>query len=141
MLNVCGKIMKILNLKRLFLNFFISSYLFVTPAYGQENNPAQADNFDQKRWSTLLKLVDSEIHTIKSNKYSGADLKHRLFELYSEKIKLIKKKKTTHSFKKQSKKKLRNVMTSSKIQNLNLKQLKNLGYQLLNNTLSIKILI
>lgn len=97
MLNVCGKIMKILNLKRLFLNFFISSYLFVTPAYGQENTPAQADNFDQKRWSILLKLVDSEIHTIKSNKYSGADLKHRLFELYSEKIKLIKEKEN-HTF-------------------------------------------
>lgn len=37
-------------------------------------------------------LIDSEIKTIKGNKYSGRELKHRMFELYSEKIKLIKEK-------------------------------------------------
>ena len=47
---------------------------------------------DPERWKKLMVLIDSEIKTIKGNKYSGADLKHRLFELYSEKIKLIKEK-------------------------------------------------
>lgn len=47
---------------------------------------------DVERWKKLMTLIDSEIKTIKGNKYSGPDLKHRLFELYSEKIKLIKEK-------------------------------------------------
>src|SRR4051812_19365451 len=47
---------------------------------------------DLERWKKLMTLIDSEIKTIKGNKYSGAELKHRLFELYSEKIKLIKEK-------------------------------------------------
>jgi hypothetical protein len=47
---------------------------------------------DLERWKKLMTLIDSEIKTIKGNKYSGPDLKHRLFELYSEKIKLIKEK-------------------------------------------------
>ncbi len=51
-----------------------------------------APPFDAERWKALMGLVDSEIKTIKGNKYSGAELKHRLFELYSEKIKLIKEK-------------------------------------------------
>ncbi len=52
--------------------------------------PAPA--FDQERWKKLMVLIDSEIKTIKGNRYSGPELKHRLFELYSEKIKLIKEK-------------------------------------------------
>ncbi|MGZ3788763.1 MAG: tetratricopeptide repeat protein [Bacteriovorax sp.] len=47
-----------------------------------------------ERWSKLMNLINREIQTIKNNKYSGAELKHRLFELYSEKIKLIKEKET-----------------------------------------------
>lgn len=48
--------------------------------------------FNQDRWKKLMVLIDSEIKTIKGNRYSGPELKHRLFELYSEKIKLIKEK-------------------------------------------------
>lgn len=48
--------------------------------------------FDQVRWKKLMVLIDSEIKTIKGNRYSGPELKHRMFELYSEKIKLIKEK-------------------------------------------------
>lgn len=48
--------------------------------------------FDHERWKKLMVLIDSEIKTIKGNKYSGPELKHRMFELYSEKIKLIKEK-------------------------------------------------
>ena len=53
--------------------------------------PAAASNqgFDQERWKKLMVLIDSEIKTIKGNRYSGPELKHRIFELYSEKIKLI----------------------------------------------------
>ena len=47
-----------------------------------------------EKWSKLMNLINSEIQTIKNNKYSGPELKHRLFELYSEKIKLIKEKET-----------------------------------------------
>jgi len=49
-------------------------------------------SFDQERWKKLMVLIDSEIKTIKGNRYSGPELKHRMFELYSEKIKLIKEK-------------------------------------------------
>ncbi|MBC7428839.1 MAG: tetratricopeptide repeat protein [Bacteriovorax sp.] len=53
---------------------------------------ANQQGFDQDRWKKLMVLIDSEIKTIKGNTYSGPELKHRLFELYSEKIKLIKEK-------------------------------------------------
>lgn len=53
---------------------------------------AAGPGFDQERWKKLMVLIDSEIKTIKGNRYSGPELKHRLFELYSEKIKLIKEK-------------------------------------------------
>ncbi len=46
----------------------------------------------KERWETLFDLVNKEIQTIKGNKYSGPELKHRLYELYSEKIKLIRQK-------------------------------------------------
>ncbi|MBC7712668.1 MAG: tetratricopeptide repeat protein [Rhizobacter sp.] len=55
-------------------------------------DPAATQGFDQERWKKLMVLIDSEIKTIKGNTYSGPELKHRLFELYSEKIKLIKEK-------------------------------------------------
>lgn len=49
---------------------------------------------NNERWSKLMGLINKEIQTIKGNIYSGSELKHRLFELYSEKIKLIKEKET-----------------------------------------------
>ena len=45
-----------------------------------------------KKWEALMTLINQEIQTIKANKVSGPELSHRLFELYSEKIKLIKEK-------------------------------------------------
>jgi hypothetical protein len=54
--------------------------------------PGQPQGFDLERWKKLMALIDNEIKTIKNNRYSGPELKHRLFELYSEKIKLIKEK-------------------------------------------------
>lgn len=56
------------------------------------NNAALDILSPQERWKTLMELVNKEIQTIKGNKYSGPELKHRLFELYSEKIKLIRQK-------------------------------------------------
>lgn len=47
-----------------------------------------------EKWTKLMSLINKEIQTIKGNIYSGSELKHRLFELYSEKIKLIKEKET-----------------------------------------------
>lgn len=61
-------------------------------AFTQEAPLTNAPAFDQERWKKLMVLIDSEIKTIKGNRYSGPELKHRLFELYSEKIKLIKEK-------------------------------------------------
>ena len=56
-------------------------------------NTAELDVLSpEERWKRLMALVNDEIKTIKGNKYSGAELKHRLFELYSEKIKLIRQK-------------------------------------------------
>ncbi len=45
-----------------------------------------------EKWSQLMSLVNNEIKTINSNNYSGPELKHRLFELFSEKTKLVKEK-------------------------------------------------
>ncbi|MBY0414723.1 MAG: tetratricopeptide repeat protein [Bdellovibrionales bacterium] len=57
-----------------------------------ENSVGTGPGFDYERWKKLMALIDNEIKTIKGNRYSGPELKHRLFELYSEKIKLIKEK-------------------------------------------------
>lgn len=69
---------------------FLTASLSILAA--DEKTPNAINGFDQERWKKLMVLIDSEIKTIKGNRYSGAELKHRLFELYSEKIKLIKEK-------------------------------------------------
>ncbi|MFA6235807.1 MAG: hypothetical protein WC635_00660 [Bacteriovorax sp.] len=73
-------------IKTLLLTLTFSSGLYATePAIDPAVESAE-------KWSKLMGLVNKEIQTIKSNNYSGPELKHRLFELYSEKIKLIKEK-------------------------------------------------
>lgn len=72
-----------------FLFFFIFS---INVFSSEEAQNLATQSFDHTRWKTLISLVDNEINTIQKNRYSGAELKHRLFELYSEKIKLIKEK-------------------------------------------------
>lgn len=64
------------------------TYSFLLNAADIKDTAAEA----AERWSKLMNLITKEIQTIKNNKYSGPELKHRLFELYSEKIKLIKEK-------------------------------------------------
>ncbi len=66
--------------------------LLANISHSQDKAPTTTPGFDQERWKKLMVLIDSEIKTIKGNRYSGPELKHRLFELYSEKIKLIKEK-------------------------------------------------
>ena len=71
--------------KNLFLILFT---LYSTLAYTEQNKDHSSEA--AQKWLALMNLVNKEIQTIKTNKYSGPELKHRLFELYSEKIKLIK---------------------------------------------------
>lgn len=68
---------------------FISTFIFHSPLVFSEVKIDPALETVERR-SELLNLVNREIETIKSNNYTSAELKHRLFELYSEKIKLIK---------------------------------------------------
>lgn len=82
-------------IKTLILSTYIASGLALTTyVHAEEKDPAAIQKENQERWSKLMNLINREIQTIKNNKYSGAELKHRLFELYSEKIKLIKEKET-----------------------------------------------
>lgn len=72
---------------RLFFTFFL---LYSASTFSAElKDPALEA---AEKWTKLMNLINKEIQTIKSNKYSGPELRHRLFELYSEKIKLIKEK-------------------------------------------------
>ena len=52
---------------------------------GQEKNDQMS-----KRWHTLNNLINQEIKTIKSIGRIGPKLQHRLLELNSERIKLLK---------------------------------------------------
>jgi len=56
-------------------------------------NAAETKN-DQARISKLLDLTNREIKTINDNSYSSPELKHRLFELFTEKIKLLRERET-----------------------------------------------
>ncbi len=69
---------------------------------------AAAPGFDLERWKKLMFLIDTEIKTIRGNKYSGPELKHRMFELYSEKIKLIKEKENLNLIKADAKSVVKN---------------------------------
>lgn len=75
--------------------------------------PAQEIMNSEERWKALMDLVNKEIQTIKGNKYSGPELKHRLFELYSEKIKLIRQKENELFLKANGKKKKEDSFKSS----------------------------
>ena len=46
----------------------------------------------EEKWHKLLNLIENEINTIQKNKYSSAELEHRLFELFCEKIKIQREK-------------------------------------------------
>jgi hypothetical protein len=46
----------------------------------------------EEKWQKLLNLIENEVSTIKKNKYSSVELDHRLFELYCEKIKILREK-------------------------------------------------
>lgn len=68
-------------MKRLLLALFIS-----TQALAAE--PAQKGN----RWNQLMGLIHQEMKILETAKKKGADLKYRLLELHSEKLKLIHEK-------------------------------------------------
>lgn len=55
---------------------------------------AETQKPTMSRVEQLLDLTNREIRTIRDNNYTGPDLKHRLFELYTEKIKLLREKET-----------------------------------------------
>jgi hypothetical protein len=80
--------------KLMFTTLTLVSLMNSNVAHAEAVKPVETPTamMDLERWKKLMTLIDSEIKTIKGNKYSGPDLKHRLFELYSEKIKLIKEK-------------------------------------------------
>lgn len=80
--------------KLMFTTLTLVSLLNTNVAFSEATPNVQTESatMDIERWKKLMSLIDSEIKTIKGNKYSGPELKHRLFELYSEKIKLIKEK-------------------------------------------------
>ena len=78
------------------------------PGAPEAQSQGASQGFDLERWKKLMFLIDSEIKTIKANKYSGAELKHRMFELYSEKIKLIKEKENLNLIKADAQKVIKN---------------------------------
>ena len=53
---------------------------------------SQKEKFEQMRWTKILKLIEDEEKTIGMAKKQTMQLKYRLFELKSEKIKLFKEK-------------------------------------------------
>lgn len=77
--------------KKSFFDLLIIVLLIFILALFSHLNAATQEPAGQK-WEALMSLINQEIQTIKSNKVSGPELRHRLFELYSEKIKLIKEK-------------------------------------------------
>lgn len=72
-------------MNKFLIQIFIYSNI-ITCAYSQDEVAS--------RDKQILKLIDEEIHTIEKNPYSSAELSHRLFELKSEKIKVIREKET-----------------------------------------------
>ena len=76
-----------------FILLSLSILVCTTPTIkAADTDPTALSKDSADKWSKLMNLINKEIQTIKNNKYSGPELKHRLFELYSEKIKLIKEK-------------------------------------------------
>ena len=88
-----------LILLTLLSSYGVYSVEIEAPAIAPSTSINTTMGFDQERWKKLMVLIDSEIKTIKGNRYSGPELKHRLFELYSEKIKLIKEKENLNMLK------------------------------------------
>ncbi len=84
--------------------FFTTLFLLIN-AINALSAPVTDVLTQEERWKSLMELVNKEIQTIKGNKYSGPELKHRLFELYSEKIKLIRQKENELFLKSNGKKK------------------------------------
>lgn len=100
---------KIIATKKTFITFVIALLL----GFNTYGAPIADVMSQEERWKTLMDLVNREIQTIKGNKYSGPELKHRLFELYSEKIKLIRQKENELFLKSNGKKKKEEAFKNS----------------------------
>ncbi len=50
------------------------------------------EEYERRRWNKILRLIDTEMATINKARSKSVKLQYRLFELYSEKVKLYKEK-------------------------------------------------
>lgn len=71
--------------------FLTTLFIFSLSAFANSKAPVKNDQMS-KRWHTLNKLINQEVKTIKSIGRIGPKLQHRLLELNSERIKLLKEK-------------------------------------------------
>ena len=71
--------------------FWTTLLIFTFSIFANAKTIAKTDHMS-KRWHNLNKLINQEIKTIKSIGQIGPKLQHRLLELNSEKIKLLKEK-------------------------------------------------
>ena len=72
------------------MRFFIIALLFTLLCQITSANEKNIKLPQEEKWQKLLNLIENEINTIKKNKYSSVELDHRLFELYCEKIKILR---------------------------------------------------
>lgn len=98
--------MKLLSILTIFLALCVS-------------NPGLAKGSKKKssttaKWHRLMKLIDKEIKSIHHVKKKGPRLQYRLFELYSEKIKLVKEIENQNFIKSTGKKKKESFFKESK---------------------------
>ncbi|MDP7319068.1 MAG: hypothetical protein QF441_00600 [Bacteriovoracaceae bacterium] len=72
----------------LFTLLFLSTNLFAQKA----KKALSKEEFEQKRWNNIYRLITEEIETINKVRRKSQKLLYRLFELKSEKVKLYKEK-------------------------------------------------
>jgi hypothetical protein len=79
-------------MKKISILNFVTAVFFISFIALSSHLHAETQGNSDMKWEILMGLVNQEIQTIMATKASGPELKHRLFELYSEKTKLIKEK-------------------------------------------------
>lgn len=91
--------------------FLLFALFAAHPAIAKSSKKKSSMN---KRWHRLYQLIDKEIKSIHHIKKKGPRLQYRLFELYSEKIKLVKEKENQDFLESDGKRKKATFFTKSR---------------------------
>src|SRR5690606_13622472 len=74
------------------MKILLVALLYSSVVFASGNSADDKKTLTNKRWHTLMALVGQEMKILESAKRKGVDIRYRMLELHSERLKLIHEK-------------------------------------------------